>query len=255
MRWLWWWVGIALIPAVLGYALIPPWDYPLEYLELTTGGAGRYSSLPLIVAIHGRSSSPSEFADAFKSLTVPARIILPRAPDRFESGGSWYPLNDVLRRPVVIRARTAAIAALIEATMRTRPTVGRPVVTGFSQGGVMSFSLAATYPDRIAAAFPIAATQYAGMGRPAVSLRPPIFHAFHGLEDPVMPIAGARNMVAAMQASGSSSTLTDYESTGHELSPAIRSQLLREIEQVVREMHSVLPIEHRLAVRSGECLQ
>lgn len=227
---------------VLLYALIPPKPASIAYLEVESAGASAEEALPLLVAIHGRGGTPTEFADAFKALRVPARIILPRAPDAFEAGGSWYPLNDVLRRPVVIRRRAEDLAALIDTIVRTRPTVGRPVVTGFSQGGVMSFALAATYPERIAAAFPIAGTQYLGMPAPTPSPRPPTFHAFHGGRDPIMPIDGARAMVASMRASGARASLTDHRHVGHELTAAMRSELLAELERALsapRQAHLV----------------
>lgn len=227
--------ALLMSAAALCYALVPPAVRPIDYLEIETAGASERDALPLLVAIHGRGGSPAEFAEAFRKLDVPARVILPRAPDRYEAGGSWYPLDDVLRRPVVIGARTEQLADLIAEIARTRPTLGRPILTGFSQGGVMSFSLAARFPERFAAAFPIAGTQYVGMPAPRPGDPAPVFHAFHGHDDPIMPIAEARAMVASMRDAGSPTSLRDHRAVGHELTDDIRDELLAAVSRALRD--------------------
>lgn len=222
-----------LVVAAAIYVLAPARTVAIEYSERVTGNASPGDTLPLLVALHGRGSSPAEFARAFEELDVPARIVFPRAPDRLDVGRSWYPLGNPLRRHTVIRNRTEQLASLIRRIAHVRPTRGRPVVTGFSQGGVMSFALAASYPEDFAAAFPVAATRYPGMARPEPSAHPPEFHAIHGHDDPIMPFADARAMVAAMRTAGGNASLTGHDAVGHALSDAMRVELLHNVRRAL----------------------
>jgi len=223
--------------AIFGFAYVsaPPASTPLTFLELTTAGARDDAPLPLVVAIHGRGSSPEQFSSAFSGLNVPVRLLLPRGPERYERGFQWYPLDRPLRRESCIEARADQLAALIAARSRAHPTLGAgAIVTGFSQGGVMSFALAAYHPAQIASALPIAAAMHRFMRDPLPAAHPPSLFAFHGARDPVMSLRGARRMVAAMDARGAHTHLETYDA-GHELSDAMRDAMLTQLRALVRK--------------------
>jgi phospholipase/carboxylesterase len=202
-------------------------DAPLERLELVTGGAGPGDALPLVVAIHGLGDSPRGLAPLYERLPLRARVVLPRAPTPHGGGGSWFPLpwdpggEAAFERGVATAA--ARVAALLEALPRERPTQGRPVLTGFSQGGILAFAVATTRPELASAAIPIAGLLPRGLwpralppGAAALPLR-----ALHGRDDEVLPPEPVEALVAHLRGLGFDAELRLYPETGHEVSRAM----------------------------------
>lgn len=71
--------------------------------------------------------------------------------------------------------------------------------TGQSLGGIGTWYVAMVYPDKIAAAAPVC-----GSGDPKQATQMgnlPIW-AFHGAQDPTIPVSGSRDMVKALEAAG-----------------------------------------------------
>lgn len=218
---------VALVPNTESAAAPPP---PLAYVERTIA-APADAKLPLVVVMHGLGSSPEEILSLLDGFDVPVRVIAPRAPDRWEVGTSWYPIDEPARATAVVQRRAAAVVALTAAVARARPTRGKPIVTGFSQGGVLSFALAAYHPAKLTAALPIA-----GMLRatsPAFRKAPAGFRliALHGQDDQRIPFAQAEATVARLQKVGTRASLEGFEGVGHTVSPAMLARfhgLLRE---------------------------
>jgi phospholipase/carboxylesterase len=126
----------------------------VRYLEHMTGGARPDERVPMIVALHPMGGDPADFLPLLRRYRRRARLILPYG---HPSGGMyiWYDsVRDDVAAPVVTR-EADRIAAALAALVAARPTVGKPLVTGFSQGGIMTFALAVTHPEALAAAFPI----------------------------------------------------------------------------------------------------
>lgn len=88
----------------------------------------------------------------------------------------------------------------------------RLYVTGFSMGAYGTWEAAERWPTYWAAAAPIA-----GAGDPSLAARLvdlPIW-AFHSADDPVVPVAGSRNMIEAIRAAGGHPRYTEYRDLGH----------------------------------------
>jgi predicted peptidase len=89
----------------------------------------------------------------------------------------------------------------------------RVYVTGLSMGGYGAWRLAATYPERFAAALPIC-----GGGEPesmAKTLRRVPIWAFHGAKDAVVPLSETEDMVRAVRRAGGDVRLTVYPDVEH----------------------------------------
>jgi phospholipase/carboxylesterase len=213
----------------------------LQYLEIVLGGAQPDEPLPMIVAIHGLGDAPENFAHLFDTFTEKARLVLPRGVDPSEGGGwSWFPLRardadvDGLSRGIASSAD--AIAEAIAELKSQRPTRGAPIVTGFSQGGMLAFAVAARHPEVVGAALPIGGW----LPPPLVpqSLRegvkyPPI-HAFHGTEDVAVKYAPTVASVQALTALGVPAELHTYEGVGHVITPEIHRDVTDAIVDAVR---------------------
>lgn len=208
----------------------------LAYVERVTGGASSEERLPMIVAIHGLGDTPEAFVGVFDGLPARARVIAVRGIDAWSGGWSWFhpdldPASAAFARAVELAADR--IAASIIEIERTRPTCGRLVITGFSQGGMLSYTLAARHRDLRAAYFPIA-------GRlPAESAIEPgpraiAIHGLHGTADPRVPIDAARASIARSSLAGLDARLEEYPGVGHTITDEMRGDLFRFVAEAVR---------------------
>jgi predicted peptidase len=144
----------------------------------------------------------------------PAIVVFPQAP--YEA--SW-----------VGTAGKTAMAALhaTEAEFSTDPD--RIYLTGLSLGGQGTWHLAHEHPGRFAALVPVCGFidgngRYPGVMPPAESdpygvlaaeLTDTPIWIFHGTEDPVVPVEGARRMAEALKAVGNDVQFSELPGVGH----------------------------------------
>jgi phospholipase/carboxylesterase len=201
----------------------------LSYVEVMTGGAAPGEAVPVVFALHGLGDRPENFAPLFRALPARARVIVPRALEPWGDGGySWFPLQgvtDAARAEGIARAAEVVASAIAE-VQRKKPTTGRPLVTGFSQGGMLSFVLAVRHPEAIAGAYPISGwlppplwPTERGAGD-----RPPLV-ALHGDADKRLPIGPTREGVERLRSLGIPAELRAYPGVGHTVSPEMRRDL------------------------------
>jgi phospholipase/carboxylesterase len=179
-----------------------------------------------MIGLHGLGDTPQLFFRAFGTdMQARARMIFVQAPTAHGNGFSWFELPgslDAISMGSVadgIGSAGERVADLIEQLVREHAPPSRPVVFGYSQGGILGFYLAARHADEIAAAVPISGLLPSSMldldGTPA-----PTF-AFHGSRDELVPLEGARATVAAFRAAGGTAELREYPHLGHRVSLAL----------------------------------
>jgi phospholipase/carboxylesterase len=206
----------------------------LDHVERVTGGAKASEALPLVIAIHGLGDTPENFLELFRGFEQAARIVAPRAPDPWHGGSSWYPFRGTPAEKLpVIRARADLLASFIGELRKERPSVGRTIVTGFSQGGVMSFALAAYHPELLEAALPVAGMLDAGLPDPVPMSSPLTVNAFHGTRDDMVSYAGGAASVERLKKAGRAATLKTYEGIGHTITPDMEKDLLAALRQAL----------------------
>ncbi len=212
----------------------------LSYLVMTTGGAGEQPA-PLVVALHGLGDSPEGFRSLFDGFGGRARIVLLRAPLAWQGGFSWweYRASDVdsAERSRAMAAAATAVARAIGAARRAFPTVGHPIVTGFSQGGMLSFALASRHPDAIGEALPVSGglpEPLRPTGAPApVGKRLPRVHALHGAADDRVPLGPARATIDRLTSAGYDAKISTFDGVGHTIPPAMRAALHQALGEAV----------------------
>lgn len=210
-----------------------PEDGCIRYVLSHTGGATADDAAPMIVAIHGLGDDPRKFRALLDDLDVKARIVYPRAIDDWEGdmeGWSWFPVRardpDVKALSTGMRRASDALAKAIPALTERYDTQGKPIVTGFSQGGMLSYALAVEHGDLLSRAFPIS-----GMLPPPmvpqtdtdVPVAPMV--ALHGDADAAVAIEAAREAVAGLDGAGADVTLVEYPEVGHAITPQMRIEL------------------------------
>lgn len=225
-------------PAPTPAAATAPSAAGVEYVEVLTGGAVATDSLPMIVAIHGLGDRPDNFADLLTDLPFAARVILPRGLDPTEGAGwSWFPIRarsgDLQGLSRGIAAAGDRVAAHVRELVASKPTRGKPIVTGFSQGGMLSFYLAVTAPDLFAAAIPVGGWLPPPlMPGPAPAVAPPIV-ALHGEADTAVKFAPTRVAVERLRELGWSATLKSWPEVGHAIPPPIRRELFHQLQRAL----------------------
>jgi phospholipase/carboxylesterase len=202
----------------------------LQFVERVIGGDPN-AELPLLIGLHGLGDTPEQFLELLGGLAVPLRIVAPRAPDPWRQGTSGFPIDDLERAPRLIVERAKLVVELADQLRKTRKVRGLPLVTGFSQGGILSFAIAAYQAEHFAAAFPLAGSLFAGM--PPYRKAPKSFRvvAFHGEEDTRVPYAGALRTVAALRQVGTQVSFTGLPGVGHSLPPALVARWYRALRE------------------------
>ncbi len=208
----------------------------VRWLEHMTGGARADERVPLIVALHAMDADPADLLELMQGYRGRARIILPYG---HPSGGryQWFTsVGDDLSAPAIAQ-ETARLAAAITRWTRSGPTLGKPIVTGFSQGGIVAFSLAVTHPELISAAVPVSGLlppslyPAAAVSSSAPAKLPPII-AFHGELDLAVPTRSARDSIAALQGAGYSAVLHTVPDVAHETSAQEVREWMAKLQRV-----------------------
>lgn len=190
-----------------------------EAVTFVTKGAAAGDRLPLVIAIHGLGDRPDRFARALRGLDAPARVVAPAAPTPWHEGGSWFPVRardpDIAALARGVAAAADDLAAFIRATAQQHPTRGKPIVTGFSQGGILSFAVAVRHPDLVAGAIPVGGL----LPEPLYPKRPPErpvpIVALHGADDTVVAFDRAQATVDHLHSLGWPVRLVPFAGVGH----------------------------------------
>ena len=228
-------VASGVLAALLILLHVSPWRSSLalpdglgdvEYMVNVTGGADRDATLPLILDLHPLGGFPEIGLVNNRKRTFRARVVHPAADQWHLIGHSWFSLEEEMASDA--RREAARLAAFVQIVMERYPTAGRPIVTGFSQGGSMAFQLAALYPELFVAAVPVAGALPDELPHrdkaPGVIVR-----ALHGADDEIVPADWARWAVDHMKEHGWDAELRLFPGVSHrvprELADAWRALL------------------------------
>jgi predicted peptidase len=104
-----------------------------------------------------------------------------------------------------------------EAEVNLNADPARLHITGLSLGGMGAWLLAARHPRRFASVVPICGSvpPYHDFPDAVAALRNTPVWAFHGVEDPVVPVSHTLAMVDALERAGGRPRLTLYADVGH----------------------------------------
>lgn len=184
---------------------------------------------PTILTLHGRGANafdllglaPHICGGKFLLICPQGPLETPIAPDTM--GYSWYPMS--LGGPPDVTAILASrqkLANFLDECLRRYPIdVKKLVVLGFSQGGVMAYSLALPNPKRFAALVALSTWLPEELAAQlsiteAVKSLPTLVQ--HGTQDPMIEIARAREAVEKLRRLRLPLTYREYD-MGHEIRP------------------------------------
>lgn len=207
-------------------------DHGLTFTERWVGGARPGDDVPVIVAVHGLGDTPDNFAWAFQDWPTPARVVLPQAPTPFGDGFAWATIRSGQGRDAELGLQLADAASRVAALCDAQSHGGTPpVLTGFSQGGMIAWTVAVRHPGSIARAVPVSGflpePLWPEAGRPMA----PIF-ALHGDADPVVALSKDQAGLDAVQAAGGQASLSVYPGVPHTITRAMRRDLAARVNGV-----------------------
>jgi phospholipase/carboxylesterase len=208
----------------------------LDYLVALTGDVSAEAAAPMLVLIHGYGGTPEKMLKSFENLPGPARVVSLRGDPTPRRGFVWFPVRvqdpDIERLASGLTHAGARIAKQLEVLVERYPTLGRPVIAGFSQGGMLAVELGLKHPERVGASI-VLSGYYPPLSYPTEGpgeWSPPFF-SVHGTADPVLPIAAMREAIAAIEGRGYNVKHWEYEGMEHGLSAAAHGQAMGVMSQ------------------------
>jgi len=203
-------------------------------------GAGPH---PTILTLHGRGANafdllglaPHLCGGKFLMICPQGPLEMPIGPDAV--GYAWYPMSmggppDVA---AILSSQRQLLDFLNDCLQRYPIDVKKLALLGFSQGGVIAYSLALAYPERFAALavlsswLPKELVQELSIGEGVRSL-PALVQ--HGTQDPMIEVDRARDSVQRLRDLRLPLTYREYD-MGHEISPRSLSDLSVWLEEKV----------------------
>ena len=199
-----------------------------QYLIHTPANWDRQAPIPLLIALHGGGGNARQFChySGFDSLSdhYNFAVIYPNALHKHwnDERGDLH-LTNKLENADDIGFLTALIDSFV-----TQTPIGKfqVVLTGISNGGIMSIRLALEHPDKYSGIAPIASSMSQSLyekvsGKPPVSL--PEMLIINGTSDPLVPYNGGDIMVlgkARGKVIGTKSTLDFWaKNNSNDLTP------------------------------------
>lgn len=213
----------------------------IHFLEVVLGEATLDDPLPIVFVLHGRGSSAQLPGGPFLGLSRPVRVIVPQAPERLGRGWQWLPVSVgsglVDRLASSLFQVASRLARVIRTIVAERPTKGKPIVTGFSQGGMIAYALALHHDDVVGYAFALS-TWLPPPLEPLYrreDLRYPPIRAMHGENDSVIPVEPTRALVQRLRERGFDVELRTFSGVGHEMSAEMDALLHLWLERAICE--------------------
>jgi predicted peptidase len=162
-------------------------------------GRTRY---PLLIFLHGSGESGHDLEKL--KLYGPPKIL---------AAGADFPF--IVASPQARdRFDPVTLDAMLDELLEQLPIdPDRVYLTGLSMGGKWTYGWASLYPERFAAIAPVCGTWDPA---DACHLKHIPVWAFHGDQDPTVPLAGDQAMVDAIKACGGEARITVYPNVGHD---------------------------------------
>lgn len=106
----------------------------------------------------------------------------------------------------------------------------KPVVIGASQGGDLSYVIAIRYGTLISGSFPLLATVDERIINSSLAKSAPI-DSYHGEDDPIVPVATAKQHIERLKKSGYKAKLRTYKGVRHDVPKLMQADYIKKISR------------------------
>jgi len=203
----------------------PQSNLPLEHL--IRPDSGKDARPPALFLLHGYGSNEADLFSFASELPEDLFVVSLRAPYSLQPFGyAWYSIdfnadrgkwNDVEQANA---SRDILIQTIDKATEDYKLDPGRISLLGFSQGSILSYSLALSYPERVKSLIALSGYVDREMLLPqyrSKDLSHLNTYASHGQSDMVIPLAWAQQSAEFLKSAGVPVTYEEYPA-GHGVS-------------------------------------
>lgn len=204
-------------------------NYSMPYRLFVPTGYNANTSYPLVLFLHGAGERGTDnnahiessrgaklWAETANQASYPCFVIAPQCPANKQWVNTNWSLGSYSITNIPMSTELKMVKDIIE-TLQTQYNIdaSRLFITGLSMGGYGTWDFILRYPTMFKAAVPIC-----GAGDPSkaslISTIP--LRVFHSSDDNIVPVAGSRDMVNAINAVGPNTRTkfyTEYTDQGH----------------------------------------
>lgn len=192
-------------------------DLPLRYVTRVPSGAE--GPLPLVLCLHGRGADMNDLADIAPLLDGGYRFLFPNAPRPFEPmpgysfGWTWFDGWPPTAADLA-ESRKLLLDFIDAAVAQFAPPEGKVVLSGFSQGALMSLDCGFRTQQPLAGIVALSGA-LAEDDLPAFHKLPVLIA--HGSEDEVIPVKAARRARHVLEEHGLAPEYYEFP-MGHQVS-------------------------------------
>ncbi|MGB0716542.1 MAG: alpha/beta hydrolase [Phycisphaerae bacterium] len=186
---------------------------PIQYVPKDLG---KEQISPLLVLLHGYGTDGHDIINPWKTIAdeFDLRLVAPQAPHPTQNGFRWGPADEA--EPIIMRA-----IKYMEDNYRIDRQ--RVVLSGFSQGGLLTYAIGLKHPKKFSGLLPIAG-RYPGMNQAEKAPQPQLPKIFIMIGTDDRPLADNRKASRELQSAGYSVKLNEYEGVGHHLPANFREE-------------------------------
>ena len=188
---------------------------------------------PLFIFIHGLGGCPRCVLNSFYDVITRQEFytLIPEGPLKYGNGFSWYRLNNLATFKYDAERAEAIIKDLVEqVAVRKKIDRSKIFLSGFSQGGRLSFFIGIRNPHMFSAIIPIGGVYMDSILdtylKDSKSL---MVEIFHGTKDDVNSFSAMQKAYKKLRAFGLNVTLTTYP-LGHTYNKAILEEVLKRVK-------------------------
>ena len=185
---------------------------------------------PLLLLLHGYGSNEADLFSFAEALPKEYLIISAQAPYSLGFGQyAWYAINFDAKDgkfsdiPQAIASRDK-IMDFIDSLKETQTFDSKQVtLLGFSQGAILSYSLALSYPKKIKQVIALSGYHNEAISKKTIDweqVKTIPFFSSHGSVDQVLPVSKARETIVFLKEKQCDVSYHEYPNMGHGVSPA-----------------------------------
>ncbi len=144
--------------------------------------------------------------------------------------------NDYLPMLVALHGNGDTASEVVELLSQEYLTSGKPILLGFSGGGMMAYYQAVKYGHIYSHIFPISGQMSQKiLGDESSSIEAEV-HAYHGRNDGVVSFGGGQNGVKILQEKGAKATMTPFKGNHHGIFTNMKTTITRAVEEKLQSL-------------------
>lgn len=198
-------------------------------LETEFVPAFKKDSRRLMIMLHGLGDSLAGFRWFPEALNMPSmNYLLVNAPDPYFGGYSWYDFTG--DAGMGVRRSRKLLFDLLEAQRAAGYPTEQTILSGFSQGCLMTIEVGLHYPHRFAGLVGISGYVHEpeeSMRGLSPMARQQRFLVTHGFQDPIIPFAIVRKQIHDLKAAGLNITWHEF-AKAHNIAGEAELRLVRD---------------------------